>query len=43
MEVSKGPVEEFWRDADAISLQENTSLYGQLIPGTPVVLGDTQD
>ena len=43
MEVSKGSVKELWRDADAVSLQEDTGLYGQLILGTPVVLGDPQE
>ena len=43
MEVSKGPVEELWRNANVISLQENTGLYGQLILGTPVVSGDLWD
>ena len=43
MEVSKGPVEELWRDADVISLQENIGLYGQLIPGAPIVSSNPQD
>ena len=43
VEVSKGPVKEFWGDANVISLQENTSLKGQLIPGTAEVLGNPQD
>ena len=43
MYISKCSVEELWRDAEAISLQEYISLYGQLILGVPVVLGDPRD
>ena len=43
LEVSKDAVEEFWGNANMISLQENTSLNGQLVLGSPVVLGNPQD
>ena len=43
MEVRKGPVEEFWGNANTVSLQENTSLEGQLILGTLVLSGNPQD
>ena len=43
LEVSKDPVEEFWGNANTISLQENTSLNGQVILDSPVVLGNPQD
>ena len=37
LKVSKGPVEELWRDVDVIFLQENTGLDGPFIPGAPEV------
>ena len=43
MVVSKGAVEEFWGNADLAFLQENMGLKGQLMPGAPIVLGNTQD
>ena len=43
MEVSKGPVKEFWGNANVITLQEDTSLKDQLIPGNPEVLSNPQD
>ena len=42
VEDSKGSVKEVLRDADAISLQENTGLYGQLVQGAQVVVCDPQ-
>ena len=41
--VSKGTVEEFCGNADLASLHENTSLYGQIVPGAPEVFGNPQD
>ena len=42
MEVSEGMVKEVG-GSDLISLQENTSLNGQLILGTPEVMGNFWD
>ena len=43
MEVSEGTVKEIMGDTDSVSLQENISLDGQLIPGAAEVLGNPWD
>ena len=42
VEVSEGPIEKLGEYAGRISLQENTGLDEQLIPGAPEVISDTQ-
>ena len=43
MHVSKGVVEEFWRNKDVASLEEEAGPYGQLIPGAPEISGNPWD
>ena len=43
VEVSEGSVKEHGGYVDFISLQENTDLNGQLVPGAPEMMGDPQD
>ena len=43
VEVSKGPVEELRGDAYLVSLQQDTVLNGEFIPGAPEVLSNPQD
>ena len=34
MQISKGVIEELWRNADFCPLEEKTGIDGQFIPGT---------
>ena len=43
VEVSKGPVEALRGDAYLVSLQQDTILNGDFIPGAPEVSGDPWD
>ena len=43
VQVSKGMVKKFQGNADAASLEEEASLYEQLIPSAPEVLDDPWD
>ena len=40
MQVIEGMGEEFWWNTEAASLEEEASLYGQLITGAPELSGD---
>ena len=43
IQVIEGTVKVFWGNADMASLEEEPSLYGQLVPSTLEVFSDPRD